>query len=126
MPLEPHDALPLFTVTTMDGTSVPYLQIWQREHLVLLSFPREDPTGPGYADSLKDRLDSSASDTRLLVTHDIPQGVPSPGVVVADKWGEVYYVQGAARAADLPSAEALHEWVEHVRQECPECQGETK
>jgi hypothetical protein len=52
--------------------------------------------------------------------------VPSPGVVVADRWGEVYYVQEADRAAALPPPAELIDWLRFVRDECPECQGETR
>jgi hypothetical protein len=46
--------------------------------------------------------------------------------VVADRWGEIYYLQGADRTGDLPTPHELAEWLRYVRNECPECQGEAR
>jgi hypothetical protein len=40
--------------------------------------------------------------------------------------GEVYYVKSASRASELPGPDELMEWVQYVRNECPECQGEAR
>ena len=117
----------MFTARNADGTLVRYDDIWQRKNLLLVSLPPDDPKAAAYATSLSVlEGDLAAYDTALLVTTTRIEGVPSPGVVVADRWGEVYYVQEADRAADLPPPDELIDWLRFVRNECPECQGETR
>ena len=110
-----------------DGTYVDYHDVWQKKNVVLVALPDDDPTATEYAMSLSALASEMASlDARLIVTATRIEGIPSPGVVVADRWGEVYHVKGASRAADLPGPDDLLEWVKYVRNECPECQGETR
>jgi hypothetical protein len=128
MTIHSRDLMPMFTATNFgDSTPVNYQDIWQRKHLVLATVPEDDPTATAYAASLSvltARL--AAHDAVLIVTATPLPDIPSPGVVVADRWGEVYYVKSASRASDLPEPEALMEWVQYVRNECPECQGEAR
>jgi hypothetical protein len=120
--------MPMFTArSSADGTLVRYDDIWQRKNLLLVSLPEDDPAAAEYAASfglLEPEL--AAYDAVLLVTMTRIEGVPSPGVVVADRWGEVYYVQEADRVPALPSPHVLADWLRFVRNECPECQGETR
>jgi hypothetical protein len=127
MTIRVHDQMPMFTITRADGTRVRYENIWQRKNLLLVSLPADDPASSTYAASL-DVLapDLDACDAVLLVTRERIEGVPSPGVVVADRWGEVYHVKEADRAAVLPAPGELSDWLRFVRNECPECQGETR
>jgi hypothetical protein len=53
-------------------------------------------------------------------------GVPRPGVVIADRWGEIYSVVNARSAPELPTVEDLLEWFRYIRHACPECEGEAK
>lgn len=127
MTIRPHDLMPMFTANNADGTHVRYDDIWQRRNLLLVSLPNDDPTGATYATTLGVlEPDLAAYDAALIITTTRIEGVPSPGVVVADRWGEVYYVQEADRAAALPPPAELVEWLRFVRNECPECQGETR
>jgi hypothetical protein len=128
MTIQSRDLMPMFTATNFaDGTPVDYQDIWQRKNLVLATVPEGDPTMAAYAASLSMLAAAlAAQDTVLIVTTTPIAGIPSPGVVVADRWGEVYYVKSASRASDLPEPAALMEWVQHVRNECPECQGEAR
>jgi hypothetical protein len=127
MTLRVHDLMPMFTASGVDGTLVRYDAIWQRKNLVLVSLPDDDPTAAAYAGSLGAlEPDLAAYEASLIVTTTRIARVPSPGVVVADRWGEVYFVQGADRASDLPGADELMEWLRYVRNECPECQGEAR
>jgi hypothetical protein len=127
MTIRVRDLMPMFTAATADGTVVRYQDIWQRRNLLLVSLPSDDPTSSAYATSLGG-LESSlaAYEAVLLIVTTRIEGVPSPGVVVADRWGEVYYLQQADRASALPRAEELMDWLCFVRNECPECQGETR
>ena len=119
--------MPMFTAATADGTVVRYEDIWQRKNLLLVSLLSDDPSSNAYATSL-DVLESSlaACEAFLLITTTRIEGVPYPGVVVADRWGDVYHVQEADRAAGLPPPDELIDWLRFVRNECPECQGETR
>lgn len=128
MTLSVRDLLPMVTVThAVDGSLVRYQDVWQRKNLLLVMAPENDPTSAQYAKAL---IDSStivaAEDTTLVVTANTIPGVPSPGVLVADRWGEIYYVTSADRTADLPTARELAEWLRYVHNECPECQGEAR
>ena len=128
MTIGPHDLMPMFSVASRaGGTRIDYHDVWQKENLVLVTLPEDDATAEAYAMSLVALEPEMASqDARVIVTATRIEGIPSPGVVVADRWGEVYYVQAANRAAELPGSDELMEWVRYVRNECPECQGETR
>jgi hypothetical protein len=117
--LRTGDLLPHFSVTSLDGKRVDYATIWQRKILVLVSLPPEKLADvPPFAAEM---AAVSGPDAECVITRDRVAGVPSPGAVVADQWGEVVYVAG-----ELPSAQDLSDWVEHVRNRCPECEGEAR
>jgi hypothetical protein len=126
--LHRHDAVPHFTVRADAGSTVAYSSIWQQRHLVLIALP----DGPSrdtadYISRVTERLEGAMrDDTTLVITRDPVTGLPTPGVLVADRWGEIAEVFHGSRIADLPSPEDLLEWIEHVRQRCPECEGETR
>jgi hypothetical protein len=128
MTVSPRDLLPMFTVTNaVDGALVRYQDVWQRKSLLLVLAPENDPTAAGYTKALIGASTTvAAEDTTVVVTPNPIPGIPSPGVVVADRWGEIYYVKGAGRTADLPTPHELTEWLRHVQNECPECQGEAR
>jgi hypothetical protein len=115
-----------FDVNGVDGTRVEYAAIWQRQNLLLVSLP--DLTAPdaaAFLSALADRsADIDAYDVRTVVTTDDLEGVARPGVVVADRWGEIKFAAGAPSAAELPSVDELVEWVRFVQCACPECEGE--
>jgi hypothetical protein len=126
MTIRAHDLMPMFTAAGADGTAVRYEDIWQRKNLLLVSLPEDDPASRAYVQSFAViEPELAMYDAALIVTTGI-EGIPSPGVVVADRWGEVYYVQNADRASRLPTPNELMEWLRYVRNECPECQGETR
>jgi hypothetical protein len=128
MTIRTRDLMPIFTATNRgDGTLVDYRDIWQKKNLVLVVLPKDDPTASAYAASLSALEAEAASyEARLIVTTTRIEGIPSPGVVIADRWGDVYHVKDASRSADLPEPRDLLEWLQYVRNECPECQGETR
>ena len=126
MSLHAGDAMPMFTVTSsVDGASFAYQHVWQHKHLLLVAVPQADLTRTAYVERLLARADFE-SDVQLVITTDHVAGIPSPGVVVADRWGEIYFIQGADHASGLPTADDLVEWVRFVQIQCPECQGETR
>jgi hypothetical protein len=127
MTIHARDAMPMFTATGVDGSLFRYEDIWQRKSLLLVSLRSDDPGAPAYATSIGALEPALAGlDAALVVTTMRIENVPSIGVVVADRWGEVYYVQEAGPASGLPSPAELLEWLRFVRNECPECQGETR
>lgn len=115
-----------FDVTCVDGTRGEYAAFWQRQHLLLVSLPDvTTPDATAFLSALARRTaDIDAYDVRTIVTTDRVDGVPRPGVVVADRWGEIKLVTGAASASELPAADELVEWVRFVQCACPECEGE--
>ena len=128
MTIRPRDLMPMFTATNRaDGTAVDYRDVWQRKNLVLVTLADEDPTANSYEGSLStSQREFASQDTCLIVTASQIEGIPAPAVVVADRWGEVYHVTSANRASELPGPDEVMEWVRYVRNECPECQGETR
>lgn len=72
-----------------------------------------------------------ASDGVFAVTADTERrcaercGIDGGGMVIADQWGEVFFVEvGGAGEHVLPAASEVVEWLRFVAIQCPECQGE--
>ena len=126
--LKPGDLLPHFTVTDLDGRRVDYSSsIWQRKQLVLVMLSDNGPSSHSYAEQLMGEGRSTQDDdTAWLVTQDRIAGLPSPGAIVADRWGELIHVAQAPALADLPRPSELVEWAEYVQHRCPECEGEAR
>lgn len=124
--LQSGDRVPHFSVTAINGVRVDYSSIWQRRNLVLLCLPdaegeRVAPEALALASRARD-VAQDDPDTAVIVTTDAVPGVASPGVLVADRWGEVYFAAGGDDR--LPDPDQLIEWLRTVQHECPECQGE--
>lgn len=117
--LHKGDSVPHFTVADVDGRLVVYSDIWQRKHLVLALMA--DASERDWSDLSAVLAASCEPDTACVVSRDAVDGVPSPGVVVADRWGEIAYV-----AAGRPDPREITEWIDHLRHRCPECEGEAK
>jgi hypothetical protein len=125
--LRTGDPLPHFCVTAFDGKRVDYATIWQRKILVLVVLPavESSPSLPNIQAFAAD-MQAAGGDAECVITRDRVDGVPCPGAVVADRWGEVVHVASSADPGEMPDAQDLIEWVEHVRNRCPECEGEAK
>jgi hypothetical protein len=117
------DQLPHFEVTTTDGERFRYASIWQLKNLVLLTLPPEDEPERGVTELLARGAEFDALKSVCVVTRDRIAGVPTPGVLIADRWGEVVHVEATA---ELPAATALLEWLDYVERRCPECEGEAR
>ena len=61
-----------------------------------------------------------------MITRDTVSGIPSPAVIVADRWGEIVHIAAGSQAGELPQAHELVEWVTYVQHQCPECEGEAR
>ena len=127
--LQRGDLLPHFAVRTLDGDAMTYSTIWQRKNLVLIALPASDSDG-----AFRDYVSQVAAqgpaltgdDTEWVITRDTVAGIPSPAVIVADRWGEIVHIATGSQAGELPRAHELVEWVTYVRHQCPECEGEAK
>jgi len=126
--LQRGDRVPHFDVEQMDGTRARYGELWQLRNLLLLSLPDREPGEfVDYAARLVQRqAEFTGEHTALVVTRAGIAGVPRPGVVIADRWGEIYSVVTARSAPELPTVEDLLEWFRYIQHACPECEGETK
>ena len=125
MTLQRGDQVPRFEVRNLQGDPFSYATIWQRENLVLVTLPEDvelsDPSG--FASLTRDFAER---ETVLVITRDRIAGLPTPGAVVADRWGEIVHVAAAPDVNGLPAASELIEWIDYVRIRCPECEGEAK
>jgi len=121
-------AVPHFEVKTPGGVTFRYPAIWQRRSLVLVTLAAAGSEAEevylGRLDALRTEFDRV--DTEVVVTRDRVRGVPAPGAIVADRWGEVVHVAAAPGAAELPSPEDLLDWSRYVQVRCPECEGEAR
>jgi hypothetical protein len=126
--LQARDLIPHFNVMTLSGERFVYSDIWQRKNLVLISLPQADAVASTkYVSHVMSHISElTRGDSALVITRDKVAGLPSPGVIVADRWGEIQYAADAAGADDLPSPQELVEWLQYVQSQCPECQGEAE
>ncbi|HXE79752.1 MAG TPA: hypothetical protein VNK41_03310 [Vicinamibacterales bacterium] len=125
--LERGGQVPHFSVRDVTGRSVRYEAIWQRRNLVLAVLPEDGDEATRYhADLLARDADFRRLHAECVITPEPIPGLPPPAVLVADRWGEIAHVASAQRAADLPDAAALLEWLEWLEYRCPECEGEAK
>jgi peroxiredoxin len=120
------DSLPHFSVTTVDGRRVEYVDFWQRQNVVLVTVPADGSAAQYASDLLRDRERLTAHNTACVVTADPLDGLPPASVVIADQWGEIQFIATGQPAGALPTVAELVEWLEHVQHQCPECQGETR
>ena len=123
--LKPGDLVPHFIVRNLDGDAVSYSAVWQHRNLILAAVPA-GAAFEEYVSVLADRTSSFGFDTDCVITHDMVDGLPYPGVVVADRWGEIVHLASAADEARLPDVGELQEWIDYVQRRCPECEGEAK
>ena len=122
--LKQGDAVPHFTVADVTGSTVPYARLWQRQHLVLVRLAGDGGPVPPALEAALAPL--AGDDIAVVITRDPVQGIPSAGVVIADRWGEIAFAAHAARSADLPLADDIAEWMRYMRVKCPECEGEAR
>jgi hypothetical protein len=123
--LQRGDQVPRFEVRNLQGDPFSYSTIWQRENLVLVTLPEDVELGNASRLASLTR-DFAELETVLVITRDRIAGLPTPGAIVADRWGEIVHVATAPDVNDLPAASELMEWIDYVRIRCPECEGEAK
>ena len=119
--------VPHFDVRTIDGARVRYRDVWQARNLLLLSLAAPAGEFADYLAGVQARLaDISDQQTTFVATTEEVAGVPRPGVLIADRWGEIYSVVPAEHPSDLPPVDDLLEWLRYIQHACPECEGETR
>jgi hypothetical protein len=119
----PIRTMPHFSVRTAGGERVEYAKdVWQRKNLVLIAVP----AGTDERALARVYAPVAAEDIWLVVTSAPVAGVHAPAVLIADQWGEVAHSAAASTIAELPAVEDVASWLEHVRQRCPECEGEAR
>ena len=126
--LQRGDTVPHFEITTLTGETFSYATIWQRKNLIFVALSDQDARSTqDYITGLTARREElGGDDAACVITRDRVAGMPAPGVVIADRWGEVVYVVSAPDVGDLPAPQELIEWVEYLETRCPECEGESK
>ena len=119
-------SVPHFSVRSVDGAVVDYLTIWQHRNLVLVRLPPAGPVEP-YVSHLKAHQSAfTEQEAVVVITRDDVAGLPAPGLLVADRWGEIVHVVTPHAVTELPSAEQLLQWLEAIEYRCPECEGEAR
>lgn len=119
--------LPQFTVTAIDGSRFDYSSVWQQRNLLLIVLP-----GVAIGEREKEYVESLTGDRAMLEEYDATAvattervgDITTPAVVIADRWGEIYFVRTGASVTDLPRRDEVIEALRWVAHECPECQGE--
>lgn len=125
-PVTPGAAVAHFEVRRLDGRHFRYLDVWQRRNLVVASLPAH-PAGDAYAAELRAHEAAFAEQESVCVaTRDRIPGLPVPGLLVADRWGEVVHVVTAGSVYGLPPAAEVLQWLEAIEYRCPECEGEAR
>lgn len=119
--IERGSQVPHFDVVTIDGLRVRYGDVWQQRNLVLVCV--EPSTSQFYVRMLQERAaEFTAAETALVISAQPIAGFPCPGVVVADRWGEVVHVFQRKDVCDAePTPDELLDWIGFVRMQCPEC-----
>lgn len=116
--------VPHFEVTDVGGIRVRYRDIWQRANLLLVCLAGADAAvASRYRDALAAaNAELARHETRVVVTGESVPGLPTPSIVIADRWGEIQYT---APLDDPPPLDELVEWLRFVQMRCPECEGES-
>ena len=123
--LQRGDQVPHFEVRTLSGDRFSYSSIWQQKNLVLVTLA--DQIESGYASELAARApEFDSRETSCVITGDRITGLPAPGALVADRWGEIVHVAASPDAQGLPAASDLIDWIDYVRIRCAECEGEAR
>lgn len=123
--LQQGDSVPHVDVRQIDGKRMSYSDVWQHRNLVLVVTGDDDSAPVAETiTGLQTRASQIAElETVIVITADNVPGVSRPGIVIADRWGEICHV--ADRSAWL-DATGIIEWLEFLQHKCPECEGEAK
>lgn len=125
--LKQGDHVKAFEVIDLDGVRVRYADLWQRKDLILVTLPGDSAEARAYATHLADALrDANPRETAFVVTAGHGPGAGRPGLLVADRWGEIQFAAESPSVEGLPDPADVAEWVQFVQMRCPECEGEAR
>ena len=112
--------LPRFEVTTLGGGRVEYSTLWQRKNVVLIMLGEERSPGvETYLTAIHDHMSElTAYDTVCLITRDAVPDVAPPAVVIADRWGEIYFAGGADAAETRLPPDEIVAWLRAFQMKC--------
>jgi hypothetical protein len=125
-PLQNGDAVPHFVVRGRDGGRVDYSTIWQRRNIVLVATDSDIEDEQYLRELLQREAAFDEHESTVVVTHDQIPGLATPGLIVADRWGEIVHLVTPKTVTELPSPDTLLQWVEAIEHRCPECEGEAR
>jgi hypothetical protein len=95
--------VPHFVVRSVDGATVDYRSIWQREQLLLICLDESATSDPliRLAQDLATRgTDLSVVETSLVVTRESIAGLPCPALILADRYGEIFWTREPGGVTD--------------------------
>jgi hypothetical protein len=103
--LQRGDSVPHLDVRSLEDEPISYSTIWQRRNLVLVTLAHvECGSSTAYISELTAQIPAlGAQNAECVITRDCAPGMPSPGALVADRWGEIIYIAARSDVADLPS-----------------------
>ena len=70
-------------------------------------------------ESIESGLETASTSPEKWHTLGIAAG--KSALIIADRWGEVYFAQQTETFADMLSPEQVEEWVRYLATQCPEC-----
>ena len=115
--LAPGAQLPHLTLTSVTGDTIAYRDLWQRCNVAIVCTADAEVARP-FVNATADFAERNAV---CLVTRETHEVLPCPGIVIGDRWGEIVHV-----AREVPRVEDVLEWLDHLEQRCPECEGEAR
>lgn len=125
--LQRGDSVPHFKVKTVFGDVFDYSTICQRKNLLLVRLLHAPDDNGAYVSDLRARAaELRALETESVITRDDVSGLPAPGLLIADRCGEIVHLTSASASAQSPTPEELLGWLEYVQNRCPECEGEAR
>lgn len=120
--LERGSHVPHFVARAVDGSTFSYRDIWQRRNLILISAPATPDFAAAleaYGPALASRADDLALyEATVVLTHEAVDGLSSPGVLLADRWGEIYFVYEPANVAAMPTVTDLVDSLKVISFKC--------
>lgn len=116
------DQVPHFEVRAVDGAAFAYRTIWQRKNLLLILLSDSRPDDACVSDLRARESEWQRLETQCVITGEPVAGLRAPVALIADRWGEIIYLEPARSVA----VDDLLGWLEFVEQRCPECEGEAR
>lgn len=115
--------VPHFEITDIYGQRIRYVDLWQHRNLV---FVHLDPSRVKYTEQYVSDLVARApefanAETAIVISTERVDGLPSPGIAIADRWGEMVAARTLDAQTSPPSVDELLEWITFVEEQCPEC-----